>query len=79
MSDFRLHGREHVDRTHLPKRPQESVGGPRVVIHHLDQVVELSAILNRELAIGVHVQQVVVDHPIVAQTEGKTVDLHEKL
>jgi len=55
--------------------PEESVRGPGVVIHHLNQIVELSAILYGQLPIRVHIQEVVVDHPIVAETKSKTVHL----
>ena len=66
---------KHLDWTWLTQRTEKAVGGARVVVHHLQQVLELASILDGQLSQLVHVQQVVVDDALVADAQGKTVDL----
>ena len=75
VSHFGLHGREHVDGTHLPQRSQQTVRGPGVVVHNLQKVLKLAAVLYGELSESVHVEEIMVDLTTMAQTQGKAVHL----
>ena len=45
------------------------------MVHHLQKILKLASVLDRELSLVVHVKEVVIDLTLVAQAEGKAVHL----